>query len=137
MSESINFETGLKTFDVNGKCEVTFNPYDVFFLGRITEAAETLDKLQAELQTSGDDWSAIYAKSKEVDAKMRKTIDELFQTSVCAEIFPDFSVFAIGNGFPLWANLLFAVVDQMDAGLGVEKEKAQVRIRKYSSKYKR
>lgn len=137
MAEVITFDTGLKTFKVNDKCEITFNPYDVFFLGKITAAAEKMDKLQSGLRTAGDDWAIIYQKSKEVDKQMREIIDELFAAPVCDKLFDGISVFAIGNGWPLWSNLLFAVVDNMDAGLEVEKEKAQVRIRKYSEKYKR
>ena len=137
MAEVITFDTGQKTFDINGKCEISFNPYDVFFLGRVTDAAKKLDTLQSELQTLGEDWAIIYQKSKETDAKMREVIDGLFQTPICDVIFADVSLFAIGNGLPLWSNLLFAVVDHMDAGLEDEKKKAQVRIRKYSEKYKK
>lgn len=137
MADTINFDTGLKTFDVNGQCEITFNPYDIFFLGKVTDAAEKLDKLQSELQTAGDDWAIVYAKSKETDSKMRAVIDGLFGMPVCDAVFPDISVFAVGDGFPVWANFLYAIMDKMDSGLDAEKEKSKKRLQKYTEKYKR
>lgn len=135
------FDSGVKTLELSdGKghsVEVCFNPYDTLFLGSIINAAEKLDKKQTALKELGDDWKAVYDASIKVDAEMRDILDGIFDAPVCAALFPRQTVFAVGNGFPAWANLLYAVVDQMDAGIAGEKEKAQARIRKYSEKYKR
>lgn len=135
------FDSGIKTLELSdGKghsIEVSFNPYDALFLGSIMAAAEKLDEKQATLKGLGDNWQAIYDASIKADAEMRDILDGVFDAPVCAALFPRQTVFAVGGGFPAWANLLYAVVDQMDAGLAGEKEKAQARIKKYSEKYKR
>lgn len=118
--------------------------YDVFFLGSIMEAAEKLDALQSDMEKlapgengSNEKFIEFFRKSREVDAEMRGVIDELFGVAVCDALFPRQSMFAIGNGAPTWANILYSVIDQMDDGLEDEKKKAQTRIRKYSAKYKK
>ena len=138
------FDSGIKTLELSdGKghsIEVVFNPYDTLSLGKIMETAEALDAMQTKLRDAAQnttDWKAFYPVSKEVDADMRKAIDDLYEQPVCETLFPKQSVHALGNGFPVWANLLYAQIDQMDAGLAVEKANAQQRIRKYSEKYKK
>ena len=115
--------------------------YDVFFMGRVMETAEKLDELQRELQArtpkEPEKFMEFYRYCREVDGMMRKAIDELFGQTVCDAILPDVSMFAIGNGAPAWANILYSVIDHMDDGLVKEKETAQARIRKYSAKYKK
>lgn len=141
---SLVFDSGIKTLELSdGKghaIEVVFNPYDALFLGKIMNAAEELDALQTKLRDAAQsttDWKAFYPISQDVDADMRKVLDNLYEQPVCETLFPKQSVYALGNGFPAWANLLYAVIDQMDAGLAAEKAAAQQRIRKYSEKYKR
>ena len=72
-----------------------------------------------------------------IDAEMRNIIDGIFAVPVCAALFPKQTVYAVGGGFPTWANLLYAIVDKMDEGAAGEKKMAQQRIRKYSEKYKK
>lgn len=139
---SISFDSGVKTLEISdGKghsVEVSFNPYDVIFLGTIMDAAEKLDEKQEKLKNiTNDDWEDVYNTSVTTDKEMREIIDGVFGTSICAELFPKQTVFAVGSGLPAWANLLYAVVDKMDEGLEGEKQKAKERIRKYSEKYKR
>lgn len=139
---SLAFDSGIKTLELSdGKghsIDVSFNPYDIMFLGTIMDASEKLDEKQSALQKiKVDDWKIVYETSMQADKEMREIIDGVFGAPICAELFKKQTVFAVGNGFPAWANLLYAVVDKMDEGLTVEKQKAQERIRKYSEKYKR
>lgn len=146
---SLKIESGEKEIElVNAKrglsVSVVVAVYDVFFLGRIVEAAERLDGLHSELQklapsenAGAEKFIEFYRKSREYDKQMREVIDELFDVEVCDTLFPRQSMFTVGDGAPTWANILYAIIDQMDEGLAGEKEKAQSRIRKYSAKYKR
>ena len=140
MAETISFETGLKTFDINGKCEVTFNPTDFNFLEKLYNAAEALDKIQNKFRTDvekNENSAALFDLAQNCDIDMRNIIDGIFGAPICSEVFAGLNVFAVGDGLPLWANLLYAVVDKMDSRLTDEKERAKTRIRKYSEKYKK
>lgn len=146
---SLKIESGEKEIElVNEKRNLSVTiivaAYDVFFLGRIMEAAEQLDALHSEMKAqtpsetaNAEKFIAFYHKSKDIDARMREIIDALFDAEVCNTLFPRQSMFAVGNGAPTWANVLYSVIDQLDDGLADEKQKAQERIRKYSAKYKR
>jgi hypothetical protein len=139
---SLAFDTGERTLELTDgrghSVEIRYNPYDMMYLNLIVEAAERLDAEQRTLKDiPTDDWKEVYRTSMAVDKRMRDIIDEVFDAPVCDAIFPRQTVYALGDGFPAWSNLLYAVVEKMDAGLNVEKENAQKRIRKYSEKYKR
>ena len=139
---NLTFDSGIRTLELtDGKghsVEVTFNPFDVVFIGSIMDAAEKLDEVQKRLKSfSSDDWREVYKACMDADKEMRDILDGLFDVPICDALFSGQSVHAVGNGFPAWANLLCAVLDNMDTGLAAEKELAQSRIRKYSSKYKK
>ena len=44
--KELNFDSGLVTYSLNGKCEVSFNPTDSNFVERLYSAFEDLDKKQ-------------------------------------------------------------------------------------------
>lgn len=50
--KELNFDTGLVTYDLNGKVEVTFNPSDSNFVERLYSAFEDLDKKQDGYKSS-------------------------------------------------------------------------------------
>ena len=136
------FDSGVRTLELSDgaghSVEVRFNPYDIYFLGAVMNAAEKLDEEQGKLrQIRTDDWRDVYHAALEADERMKTIIDQIFGVPVCATLFPDQTVHAIGGGLPVWANLLYAIVDKMDVGLGAEKEQARKRIAKYSAKYKK
>lgn len=139
---NLTFDSGVRTLELtDGKghsVEVTFNPFDVMTIGSIMDAAEKLDEVQKRLSSfSSDDWRAVYNACMDADEEMRGILDGIFDVPICSALFPGQTVHSIGNGFPAWANLLCAVLDNMDTGLAAEKATAQSRIRKYSSKYKK
>ena len=138
---ALQFDTGVRTLELTDgthSVDVTFNPYDVIFLNRVIVAAEQLDKEQEKLsKLPTDDWKKVYEESVKADTAMKAIIDDLFGAPVCDALFAAQTVFALGNGFPAWSNLLYAVIEKMDTGLSAEKDTAQKRIRKYSEKYKR
>ena len=46
--KELNFDSGLVTYSLNGKCEVSFNPTDSNFVERLYSAFEDLDKKQED-----------------------------------------------------------------------------------------
>lgn len=120
--------------------DVGINPYDAKFLLAIMDCAEKLDAEQSKLNNAikgVTDWKALYGATVKADEAMRELIDGLFHKEVCSALFPDVTVYALADGLPIWANLLYAMTEQMDIGLADEKAKAQERIRKYSAKWKK
>lgn len=138
----LTFDSGIKSLELSdGKghsIEVQFNPYDPLFLGKIMTTAEELDAIQQKIRGHEvTEWKELYQLSVDTDKEMREVLDALFEVPICDTLFPHQTVHALGNGFPAWVNLLYALIDHMDAGLTSEKLSAQQRIRKYSEKYKR
>lgn len=136
--QELNFETGLVTFGINGKCEVTFNPTDSAFVERLFNAFDTLDKRQdaykAEVEKTADK-REIFAIARKRDAEMREIIDGVFSEPVCSMIFGDMNVYALADGLPVWANLMLAVMDTVDTTFSREQKRTNPRIAKYTAKY--
>lgn len=136
----LNVSTGLKEYNINGKCTVLFNPTDPNFISRIFEAFDGLDAKQEEYSAAirkETDGLKMFKIAREMDREMRTTIDELFGTDVCEPVFGDISVYAAADGLPLWANLMIAVIEEMDDAFAREKKASNPRIKKYTEKFQR
>ena len=137
--KELQFDTGLVTYTVNGSCEITFNPGDVGFVKKLFDLFDRLSGLQevAEKENSEElDGKELFRLAEERDEKMRSNMDGLFGEGTCAALFPNISVFALAGGFPLWANFLMAIIDEIDVNLSQEEQKARSRVDKYMKKYK-
>ena len=44
--KELNFETGLVSYNLNGRCEVSFNPTDSAFVERLFHTFDELDRKQ-------------------------------------------------------------------------------------------
>ena len=73
--------------------------------------------------------------ARELDAKMRDVINELFGDDVCTPLFGSVNLFASSSGLPLWANLLLAITDEVQSALRGELAAREQRIAKYVEKY--
>lgn len=134
----LKFDTGLVTYALNGKCEVSFNPADRVFTEKFTDAFEALGQIQDEYNTKGklmEPGKEVFELARERDAKMQKIIDDLFAAPVCESVFGDMSVCALADGFPIWLNLMLAVTDEIDRNLDETPVKADPRVKKYTDKY--
>ncbi len=134
----IRIDDGLVSYTLNGKCEVTFNPTDPAFAERLYTTFDTLDKQQedykAQVEKIGNT-RKVFDFVKERDAEMRQYIDDLFEQPVSEHIFGNMNVYAIANGLPVWANLLLAIMDEIDVVFTREQKLTHPRISKYTKKY--
>lgn len=140
MMKELNFETGLVTYDLNGKCEVSFNPTDSNFVERLYTAFEELDKKQEGYKAQVDkmaDKKEIFEFARERDAEMRTIIDGVFDAPVSDALFGGMNVYAVAGGLPVWCNLMLAVMDEIDTTFAREQKATNPRIAKYTAKYKR
>ena len=138
--KELSFDSGLVTYSLNGKCEVSFNPTDTNFAGRLYAAFEELDKKQegfrAQIEKMTDN-KEIFEFAKERDAEMRGILDGIFEAPVSGALFGGMNVYASANGLPVWCNLILAVIDEVDAAAVQEQKLTSPRLAKYTAKYKK
>lgn len=136
MSE-LNFDTGLVTYRVNDRCEVSFNPADVSFVKRLFDTFDGLSKRQDDIEAENKEISGaeLFNLVEQQEKKMREDIDSIFGEPVSDKIFGNLSVYALAGGLPLWCNFLMAVIDKVDAALEEEQKMASPRVAKYMAKY--
>ena len=138
-NKALSIETGIVTYDLNGKVKLSFNPTDSAFVERLFKTFDALDKKQEEYKAEVDkaEKREIFAIARKRDAEMRELIDSALGVPVCDAVFGGMNVYALANGLPVWANLLLAIMDEMDTSFAAEQKKTNTRIRKYSEKYKK
>ncbi len=135
--KELNFDTGLVTYKVNGRAEISFNPSDVGFVEKLFNTFDGLAKRQdaAENENSRAEGAALFELAKKRDKEMREEIDNIFGEPVCDRIFGNVNVFASADGMPLWCNFLLAVIDEIDASVEGMQERTSARVEKYKAKY--
>lgn len=137
MSETISFDTGLKTFDINGKCEVVFNPTDPAFVERIYNTFDALDKKQeaykSEIEKAEE--RETFGIAQKRDKEMREMIDSAFGAPVCEAVFGSTNVYALADGLPVWVNLILAIMEKTGTSFAAEKSRTNPRLEKYTRKY--
>lgn len=138
--KELNFDSGLVTYSLNGKVEVTFNPSDSNFVERLYSAFEDLDKKQDGYKDTIEkmaDKKEIFEFARERDSEMREIIDGLFEVPASEALFGGMNVYALANGLPVWCNLMLAVMDEVDSTYAREQKAANPRIAKYTAKYQK
>lgn len=134
----IKFETGKVTYTINGDTQVSFNPTDSAFVEKLFGAFDTLDKRQdaykAEVEKVGDK-REIFDVARKRDTEMREIIDGVFDAPVCSALFGSMNVYAMADGLPAWANLMLAVMDEIDTSFAKQKKLTDPRISKYLARY--
>lgn len=136
----LNFNTGLVSFSLNGAAEISFNPTDPSFVEGIYTTFEALDKKQDEYKAEAEKAQGkkeIFDVAKKWDTEMREMIDTALGAPVCDAVFGSMNVYAMADGFPVWANLMLAVLDQVDDSFAKEHEKTDSRIKRYTDRYRK
>lgn len=136
--KDLNFDSGVVTYSLNGKCEVSFNPTDSNFVERIYTAFNDLDKKQDEYKSRIEkmaDKKEVFEFARERDAEMRTIIDGVFDTPVCDAVFGGMNIYAMASGLPAWVNLMLAVMDECDTTFAREQKATNPRIAKYTAKW--
>ena len=129
----IKIDNGLKEYNLNDAVIVRFNPTDVTFANKLYDAFASLEAKQNEPVPE----DRVFEWFAERDVEMRDTINDLFGVDVCNPLFGTMNVYALSGGMPLWANLLFAIIDEMDESVKKEQKVHKERISKYTKKYHR
>lgn len=138
MAKELSFSTGVETYNLNGCCEVCFNPTDSSFVERLFNTFDTLDRKQEIYKEEIDrlaDKREIFRIARERDSEMRSMIDECFGKPVCDTVFPGMNIYAMADGLPAWCNLMLAIMDEIDTSFAREQKAMNPRIAKYTKKY--
>ena len=80
------FDTGLVTYNINGKCEFSFNPTDSAFVEKLFNAFDILDKKQdaykAEVEKTANK-REVFETARKMDEEMREIINDVFGFDIC------------------------------------------------------
>lgn len=136
----LNFSTGVREYTINDVCTVHFNPTDSYFVERLYNTFEALDRKQEKFRTQIDgmtDNREIFKVSRAMDEEMRADVNAVFGRDVCGELFPDMNVYAMGDGLPAWANFLLTVIDEVNGSAEAEQKRTSARVDKYLAKYRK
>ena len=140
--KDLNFDSVVVTYLLNGKYELSVNPSDVFFVEKLYGAFEALDQKQGEYQKAVEAAKGnktLFDVAHQIDCEMREIINQAFGQDICTPLFDEVSVYAISanTGMPVWMNLMFTVLDEIDGIVNGAQKKASERLKKYTSKYHR
>lgn len=137
----LSFDTGIKTFEINGGETVRFNPTDSFFVERLFDTFTDLDKKQEEYKrevAAVKDNREIFEIARKRDREMREMIDGIFGAQGLSDgVFGGVNVYALADGLPIWCNFLMAVMDQVDTSFAQEQKRANPRLQKYIARYQK
>ena len=85
----LTFDSGVVSYSLNGKCEVSFNPADRAFAERFYNAVDAMGKLQdsyAKKAAEMNDPAGAFSLARRRDEEMQKVLDGLFDARRCSEI---------------------------------------------------
>lgn len=133
----LNFDTGLTTYTVNGKCEISFNPADIAFVKRLFNTFDALAKRQDNVEVESKELGGedLFELAEQRNREMREQIDSIFGEPVCDKVFGSQSVYAMAGGLPLWCNFLMAIIDEVDAAVALQQKQVNPRVQHYMAKY--
>lgn len=147
MENVIKFDTGIREFNILGVVTVSFCPTDLNFAETVFQALEDIGNYYSDYQEKSekisqnpDDNAAnkeMFELGREADQTIRERINSLFGKDICTPTIGYGSILSPAGGFPIWANIIFMLIDLFDDELVKEKEKTNPRIKKYTEKYKR
>lgn len=136
----LNISDGVKEYDLNGKCKIYFNPTDAHFIEQTFTLFNDLDAMHSEynakIHATKED-TEVFDICRRLDEELRSKIDGLLGEGVCTALFGSIYIFAASDGLPLWANLMLAIIDEMDDAFAREKKATNPRLQYYTKKYTR
>jgi len=123
----LQFDNGVKEFDVNGKATIRFNPLDTAFFQKVVALFEKCENLTKNSDNTPEGIQIL-------DQKIKSEINAVFGD--ISAIFDGVSSVAIAGGLPVWANFIIAVIDEIDETIKKPIEYSP-KVQKYLDKYKK
>lgn len=143
MTQSINFDEGYKTYEINGDPErvIRIDTSDYGLMERFRQAEKNLNTIAQKYQnlifapndSPEDKTEAAISTMTEFDREIKQEIDRIFNSSVSEVVFGNASSLSTRNGVPLYERFMNAVIPIIKADLEAEEKKSEKRIRKYTA----
>lgn len=137
--KQLQFESNKQQYNIAGKVTVEFCPTDMDFIERIVDVFRDAEKdgkaLEENMKGAGTE--KVFEIARQRDTEMREAVNGLFGVDVFTPLVGSMNVWARSNGFPIWANLLTAILDECYDNLPEEDKAAKARIDKYTKKYQK
>lgn len=133
----LQIETGLKEFSLNDEVTVRFNPTDSGFVGKIYTTFSDLEKKQEVYQKKIAEGTTeeVLELTKNLDKEMRDTLEDIFGVDVVTPLIGSTNVYSMAGGMPVWANILLAVMDELEVSTEEQKKMNAEKIAFYTKKY--
>ena len=77
----------------------------------------------------------VFETARKMDEEMREIINDVFGFDICSALFGEMNVYALADGLPVWANLMLAIMDEVDTTFAREQKAINPRVSKYTKKY--
>ena len=139
-AKKIQFDDGVKTYSVNGRCEISFNPIDDVFIHELTDHLAALKSIyefgEAESRKAGDDVEAQYKLAQQRVKKVRAEIDGIFGAGVPAKVLGK-NPCAVSGGIPIWMHFLLAVMEIVDEEITEAGKEQNDAFKKYEEKFRK
>ena len=133
-------------FDHDDTRIIELNTSDMGIIGRISEAYPKLTALQDKAskimeglhnddEHLEDDLKLIGIRLSEVDAEMRKIIDDIFNADVSAKAAPDGSMYDPFDGTYRFEHIITLLMSQYEKNLQDEYAKIERQVKSHTEKY--
>lgn len=137
--ETLQFDSGVKTYTVNGGATISFNPVDARFAHKMMDCIDHIQKrMEADKarQFDPEDVEAVFSAVHERDAYIRAEIDSVFGDGISDQIFQG-DICAQANGLPVWLNFTLAILDECDRSCKEQQSQGNPRMDAYMAKYRK
>lgn len=119
---------------------IKINPSDAGFMETLYGLAATLDGIEQKCMDAiknEEDFAKVFDLKRSADKEMREVVDSVFGDGFCAEAYNGMRMDGVlVDGTLVYEDLVFKVVDAMDADIRNRVAKRNATVEKYTSKYK-
>lgn len=144
--ENIKISTGQKEYALVGsdgkKVSIWLNPSDTTFVDAVFNLFNDFQERQETIfkEIDAAEPKDVFATAKKIDAEMREKFMEVFGEDIVTPLIGKMSLYALAEGttgvqFPVWANILLALIKKFESELTEEQKKSAAKIAKYTKKY--
>ena len=139
---NINFDDGVKTFEINNDPNrvIRFNPSDLNLLNRLIEAEKNIKELikgAQEFKKNSKDTMALFDKLNDVEKECRKQFNFIFGEEYDLIVFGQQSIFSVSKGKTIMENFVDALIEEVSPIIKEEQAKFDKSVSKYKEQYDR
>ena len=118
---------------------IKINPSDAGFMETLYGLAATLDGIEQKCMDASkdeEDFAKVFELKRGADKEMREVVDSVFGAGFCEAAYNGLRMDGVlTDGTLVYEDLVFKVVDAMDADIRNRVAKRNATVEKYTSKY--